>query len=99
MALDNLGYTSIALQSESQILDEDQWKDLSSRFKTIYTLLDFDLTGVRSSNKMRKKYGTIPKFYTNGRFGTKDFGAKDTSDLCKIRERAMVSKILQGFFD
>ena len=48
-----------------------------------FVLLDFDITGVRMANYLRKKYPVIVLFLTNGRYGTKDYGAKDFSDYVK----------------
>lgn len=89
-----LGYPSVAPQSEASILSEEQHKELSSRFKRIVTLYDFDLTGVRSANKMKKLYGYEYIFLTNGRYKTKDYGAKDPSDLFKNRGVLSLTKFL-----
>lgn len=77
------GIHAVAPPSESSIITEEEHADLSRRFKRIVTLYDFDLTGVRSSNKMKKKYNYKIMFLTNGRFRTKDYGAKDLTDLFK----------------
>lgn len=77
------GISAVAPPSESSIITEEEHADLSKRFKRIVTLYDFDLTGVRSSNKMKKKYNYEIRFLTNGRFKTKDYGAKDLTDLFK----------------
>ena len=95
LVLYNLGYSAISLQSETQYISEEQYEDLKNRFDEIYSLYDFDLTGVRSANKMRKLYGIPPLFFTNGRFGKEDFGAKDVSDKIEhiLREVAGISNI------
>lgn len=72
---------AVAPSSESSILSEDEWDDLSSRFTNILSLYDFDLTGIRSANKMKRKYGIIPLMFTDGRWGTEDDGGKDISDI------------------
>lgn len=81
MSLYAYGFPSVAPQTEACILSPDQYQDLSNRFPEIISFYDFDLTGVRSANKMRKIYGIKAKFLTNGRFGTKDYFAKDFSEL------------------
>jgi len=77
------GIPAIAPASESVILSVEQHKELSQRFTKIVTLYDFDLTGVRSANKMRKEFNLPALFLTNGRFGTVDYTAKDPTDLVK----------------
>jgi len=88
MVLYNLGYTAVAPQSESMAITFDEYEELSERFDTIYSWYDFDLTGIRTANKMKKDYGIRPIFLTNGRFRSRDFGAKDVSDKFE--------RILQG---
>jgi len=92
-----LGYPSVAPQSESSILTEEQHVDLSSRFKSIITFYDFDLTGVRSANKMKKLYGYRYIFLTNGRYKTKDYGAKDPSDLFKTMGILSLNEFLLSY--
>lgn len=77
----NRNIPSVAPQSEATIITPEQFQDLSGRFSNIISLYDFDLTGVRGANKMRKLYGIKAEFLTDGRFGTKDYGAKDFSEL------------------
>lgn len=59
MSLYEFGVTSIAPNSENTFLSEAQYKRLKMRFKTIYLLYDRDLPGVRSANKIRKKFPDI----------------------------------------
>ena len=94
MVLYNLNYPSVAPQSESMSITDKDYEELSQRFDTIYSWYDFDLTGIRTANKMKKKYGIIPLFLTNGRFKSRNFGAKDVSDWFEIllgRERTLSS--------
>lgn len=95
LVLYNLGYSAISLQSETKYISEEQYDDLKNRFDEIYSLYDFDLTGVRSANKMRKLYGIPALFFTNGRFGKEDFCAKDVSDKVQriLRETSGISSI------
>lgn len=82
MFLHECDIPAIAPQSESIIVSQDLYNELKTRFDKIYSLYDFDRAGVTSTNKM-KKMGIIPKFFTNGRFGTIDYEAKDPTDLVK----------------
>ena len=97
IALFNFGIPAVAPQAESQIPTQEQFNDLSKRFKNIYSLYDFDWAGVRSANKMRKVYGIQPIFLTNGRFKSKNYGAKDPTDLLdKIGPQELL-KVIQEF--
>lgn len=83
MFLYELGIPAVAPPSESSILTPEQYGELSERFTYIVCLYDFDLTGLRSANRMRREYGIPRVFLTNGRFGTKDYGGKDATDVAK----------------
>lgn len=84
MVLFNLGYSAVAPQSETQMITQEEYDELSKRFEKIYSFYDFDLTGIRTANKMKKIYGIPTIFLTNGRFGTTNFRAKDVSDKLEL---------------
>lgn len=83
MFMHQMGIAAVAPASESSILTEEEFTDLYNRFDRIICIYDFDLTGVRSANKMRKLYGIECKFFTNGRFGTRKYTGKDLTDIAK----------------
>lgn len=97
--LSEYGISAVAPPSESSIITEEEHADLSKRFKTIVTLYDFDLTGIRSSNKMKKKYNYKIMFLTNGRFKSKDYGAKDLTDLYKIKGDMSVESFITNIIN
>lgn len=74
------GITAVSMQGEGHVPYPEIAEELQSRFTRIVSLYDFDPAGVRTANIMRKRYGWPALLLTNGRFGTKDFGAKDFSD-------------------
>lgn len=59
MSLYEFGITAIAPNSENLFLREDQYNKLNLNFETIYLLYDNDLPGVRSANKIRKKFKDV----------------------------------------
>ena len=105
MVLFNLGYPAVAPQSETQMITQEEYDELSKRFEKIYSFYDFDLTGIRTANKMKKVYGMPTIFLTNGRFGTTNFRAKDVSDklghivqseteMGAVKKQIQLSKVL-----
>lgn len=80
MSLASFDINAIAPQNETQLIDEQKMKRLKQRFNSIYSLYDFDYTGITMAHRFRSVYGVPPLFFTNGRFGTKDYGVKDFSD-------------------
>lgn len=96
MLLHELGIPSIAPQSEGTLINAEKIADLKKRFNKIYLNFDFDYAGVRSGNKYRKNYGIQTLYFTNGRFGTIDYGAKDLSDYVKINGKQKLEELIKG---
>jgi hypothetical protein len=75
----------VSLNGESEILNSKYIETLYSLYKLIVINLDFDRAGIASSLRYRDLYNLPLLFLTNGKFGTKDYGAKDISDFyCKF---------------
>ena len=72
MTLREAGYHAISFQSEAYFPKDYDIVPLKLRFNSIYTLYDFDLTGVRTANKIRKTYGIEPIFINKMRTLCKD---------------------------
>ena len=94
MCLYEFNISSIALQNEIVIPDENLVNNLKSKFNKIYLFYDFDLTGIRTSNKIRRLYGFNQIFLTNGRFNSTDFKAKDITDYVKLVGKEATEKLI-----
>ena len=79
MVLRTLGFISAALQNEITSIKDTVAHELYERFNKVYILNDFDLTGVKGANNLKKKYGFTPIFLQ--RFSTRHNGFKDISDF------------------
>lgn len=84
MSLDRMKISSIALQSESVIINEDVIADFVLRFSKLIILYDFDYTGIVGAARIRRTYNIPARFLTNGRFKTHNYNAKDVSDLVRL---------------
>lgn len=93
MTLYSLGLNSIAFQSEAIVPSAEELKPFIKNWETIVSLYDFDRSGVRSANKMRKLYGIKPVFLTNGRFGTVNYKSKDAADYVADHGREEAYKL------
>jgi len=82
MVLAQMGFYAIAPQAESAIIRGEILDLISDKFTHVYSLYDFDYTGIVAANKL-KRNGVVPLFLTNGRFGTHDYGSKDISDYVR----------------
>lgn len=72
MVLSEYGIPAIAPQSEVHPIMEAIMYEMKQRFKNITLVYDFDYTGVKNTNKLRKQYDLNYAFVD---------GAKDISDL------------------
>lgn len=97
LCLYELGIKSFAMANEVVLPTEEQIQWLRSRYNTILSLYDFDLTGIKTANQMRKKFNIQPFFLTNGRFGTENFHAKDLSDYITLHGFEKTKKDFKDF--
>lgn len=77
---------AIAPQAESIVIQQDIIDNLKQRFKVIYTLFDYDNTGIHLAWQMRKLYNIKPLFFTDKIWNRKGgyLEAKDISDYRKL---------------
>lgn len=94
MCLARFGIPSVAMQAETQIPYDYIIDELKQRFSQIYTLFDYDRTGVTSANKINKLYG-IPAVFFRDQYEEKDF-----SDYLKAhgldKTKALVAEALKS---
>ncbi len=93
MVLHELGYYSIAPNSETTSIPEDIMKDLKRRFKNIIVFYDNDKAGISGANKMAKRYNLKCIFMPNTK-------CKDISDFVKdnniILAKRLIKKLLKN---
>tara|TARA_R110000751_G_scaffold306631_1_gene425735 strand:+ start:38 stop:1024 length:987 start_codon:yes stop_codon:yes gene_type:complete len=86
---------AVAPPSESSILTDEQYADLSDRFFRIVCIYDYDETGRRSAAEMKEKYDIEALFFTDGEDGTTDYGGKDLTDIAKNRGKLTAEHIIK----
>jgi hypothetical protein len=99
MVLFSFNIPAIAPQSETIPLDRDLIKDLKNRFPVIFSNFDFDLTGIKAANKLRKEHDIQPLMLTNGRFGSLNYGSKDISDYVQQNGRYNTEALIRHCID
>jgi hypothetical protein len=89
---------SIAPQAESVLIQEDIITNLKQRFKKIYSLMDYDNSGISMAWMMRKLYDIEPLFFTDKLWNRKGGykGAKDISDYRKLYGYEETQKLIYG---
>lgn len=98
VVLDLFDTNSCSLAAEGIIPTELEFKKLNHYWKKTYSLLDFDLTGIRMANRLRKK-GISPFLLTNGRIGSYNYGAKDISDFIERYGYRRTNELIQYIKD
>lgn len=102
LVLQNLGYNSVAPQSESMKIPEKFMQNLKVRFNRIYLLYDNDATGMKFSKKLCDEHGLIPIFVPEPTKDISDFrknfGIVETVGLLKtlINENRQREEVPEG---
>jgi len=86
--------TYIVPPSESVPFTKEQLDYFINNHIQTYVLYDFDYTGVKNSNKIRREYPVEQLFFTNGRFESKDYKNKDFSEYYENEKQQNVFKIV-----
>jgi len=94
MSLYEFDINAIAPQSESVLPKRNLIKEIKRKFEQVVSLYDFDRTGVSTASRLYDEYSIYPLFLTNGRFGTKDYGAKDFSDYVANNSSEKVEELI-----
>lgn len=101
MCLRSFGVLAIAKSGESAIFTKEQYEELSKRFKTIYSLFDYDYAGICAANKIKKEFNIRPYFIPFKRltFDRPNLEVKDISDFNKeygtVKTRKIIDSILE----
>lgn len=93
------GIPAIAPQAEGVVLSDEFIRELKSRFKFIASNYDFDRAGIRGAGKLRDIHGIIPLFLTNGKYKSKNYGAKDLTDYRKKFGDAQTKELIDNVYN
>lgn len=87
---------AIAPQAESVLIKPDIINNLKQRFTNIYSLFDYDNTGISMAWQMRKLYNIKPLFFTDRLWNRKGgyMGCKDFSDYRKKFNKFELEKLI-----
>ena len=87
-----LGYDSVSPNSETTFPNEKQLEEFKQRFKHILIIFDNDKPGLHNLWLVRKKYPELNYFWI-----PKSLGAKDLTDLIKLKGLEEVKKLVNQF--
>ena len=90
----SLSVTFIAPPSENHIFNDTEIRWFVNNHVKTFVLYDFDYTGVKFANYLKKMYHIEPLFITNGRFNTNNYNVKDIAEL---RSKGRISTMFSLF--
>ena len=90
MVLSELGVPAIAPQGEGIPIASPILDAFETRFGDVYSLYDYDYTGIKAANNLKHERGYIPFFVHK-------YGAKDVSDLVRNSGMDRVRILLSEF--
>jgi hypothetical protein len=78
-------------------------KEFITNLNTIYIKLvsnfDFDRAGLIGSGILKRQYGVERFMFTNGKYGTINFGGKDATDICKAFGYDYISNLIYNAYE
>jgi hypothetical protein len=92
MACRVLGYDSVSPNSETTFPNEKQIEEFKRRFKHILIVFDNDKPGLHNLWLVKRKYPELNYFWI-----PKSLGAKDLTDLIKLKGLEEVKKLVNQF--
>ena len=92
MACRVLGYDSVSPNSETTFPNDKQIEEFKKRFKHILVVFDNDKPGLHNLWLTRKKYPELNYFWI-----PKELGAKDLTDLIKLKGLEEVKQLVNQF--
>lgn len=103
IALKGFGIDSVAPSSETHLISKEDYSFIKLRYDFIFSLMDYDNTGIKMSKKLKEVYNVEPIYFTdklwNRKKGIK--GAKDLTDYIKkfgqIKTLELIQKIYEKY--
>src|SRR6266403_1437679 len=103
MTLKNFGIDAVAPSSETHLISRQDYTFIKQRYDFIFSLMDYDNTGIRMSRLLQKTYNIQPLYFTDRLWNRKKGvgGCKDISDYVKkfgvIKTRELIYKIFYQY--
>lgn len=97
MVLSELGYASIAPQSEQASIPKKVMDEMKARFKNIVIFFDYDDGGVKGAKKLSEKYNIPCKFISKHYLDL--YNIKDISDFRKEMGEEQTKTLLKELFN
>ena len=80
LSIRSFGLQSVAPPAESVLLHQNDYNFMKDNFEVLISCMDYDYAGIKMAQQLKYMYGIQPYMFTNGRFGTFNYGAKDFAE-------------------
>lgn len=103
MAFKNFGIDAVAPSSEVNLISKEDYIFIKQRYNFVFSLMDYDNTGIRMSRKLEKVYNIRPLYFTDKIWNRKKGigGTKDLTDYIAkfgvVKAKELVQKIYKRF--
>ncbi len=103
IAFKGYGIEAVAPSSEAHLISKEDYNFLKQRYNFIFSLMDYDDTGIKMSRQLEKVYNIRPLYFTDKIWNRKKgiSGAKDLTDFTAkfgvIKTRELIYKIYHRF--
>lgn len=94
-----IGLQSCAVSAETIEPTKEEAFKLKSYFDIVITCFDYDRTGMKMAQSLRKKYNFTPLMFTNGFFNSFDYKSKDSFDYVKNNSLESLKKIIDSLYE
>lgn len=90
----SFGLQAVAPSAESVLLTQTDYDFMRDNFDYLISCMDFDRAGIHMAYLLRKTYDIPPFMFTDGRFNSTDYGAKDFAEYVANNGEQNTKKLL-----
>ena len=94
----SFGLQAIAPSAESVLLTMPDFEFMRDNFDIIVSCMDYDYAGIRMAQLLKKTYDIQPIMFTNGRYGTFNYGSKDFAEYVDKNGVLVTKKLITKLY-
>lgn len=95
----SFGLQAVAPSAESVLLEKEDYLFIKRNVDFIISCMDYDYAGIKMANQLYKAYKITPIMFTNGRFNTKNYFAKDFAEYVDNNGKEKTLQLLKQLYN
>ena len=95
----SFGIQAVGLATETTIISKEDFQNIKVYYDFMLSNTDYDKTGVRMANKLKRQYYINPLMFTTGRYNQPNYGVKDFSDFIQAYGRQKALDLILSLID